>query len=168
MTHAAGGMVMPDDDLPVPDTELNPKGRPCRMTARLRLVRYSGDNVGSTWRWSISVDGVVWDSGPRTLLHGQVVTPGETIYDRTIAGACGALRVPVIAVRAVERDPFVNDVGLAVATTAIRCRDQASTQRVFVLVPVEERTFWNKLALWRPRPTAILLFIIDVTAVCAA
>lgn len=168
MTYASGGTVVPDGDLPVPDLELDPRGQPCRIVARLRLVRYDGDDVGSNWRWFIAVDGVAWDSGPRTLARGQLVATGETIHDRTISGGCGTLRIPVISVRAVEHDPFLNDMGFAVATTAIWCRDQASTQRVLVVVPVEERTLWNKLIPWLRRKTAILLFIIDISAACTA
>lgn len=162
--------MVPDPDLVDPQIVPDPGRRPCRVTAHLRLVSYStaGDDIGSRWRWYIVIDGTLWDSGPRTMAHGATIFSGELIHDRTVAGACGTTRLPVITVKAQETSGLLTDVGTAFMATAITCRDQPATQHVLIHVPVPQRTLLGRGLLWPPRRRALLIFFIDLTAACAA
>jgi len=165
------GSLVDDDGNPfdIPGLEVDPKRRPCHIVVTLRGVYYAGDNVGSTWRFVVAIDGAMWVSPTITLQHEEFHPIGERVYDRVKEHGCGMTHLLVRSIHAREMDGifFLDDKGQRHDTTAITCSEEGSQRRDIVTVPVAE--YPALLSRWpfrRVRNTALLIFFFEIEARC--
>jgi hypothetical protein len=159
----SGILVEDPQDLPdFPDDTVRP-GRSCHVVVRLERVYYTGDDIGSDWRLTATVDGGFWDSGPIAFHHNSVVSPGAVVLDRLRPGSCGIAQLLSLLVHARERDWLFDDVGHLLQPLILRCSELANARHLIVAVPVAESpTTW-----FQRRKIAILYFHFSIRTQCA-
>jgi hypothetical protein len=151
----------------IPDTV---PGRACRLVVILSGISYGGDDIGSTWRIWVTVNGGFWYRHQVSIRWGTRVNVNERVLDETRPGGCGATQVLSFFIRARERDWFLfDDVGEILQLAGLLCSEKPATP-VRVIVPVRVSEFpasiWGRL-LGRRVPMAILYFDFSATAQCA-
>lgn len=167
-SHYQGSGIVLDDPKDIPDFsgEAGRPARPCHMVIRLEHVYYTGDDIGSHWRLTATVDGGFWDSGPITFHHNSALSPGAVVLDRLRPGSCGIAQLLSLLVRARERDWFFDDIGHGLQPLILRCSDVAITRHLIVAVPVgESPSTWLQRVLGRTK-TAILYFHVSIKTQC--
>lgn len=169
MSGGTGSVVVTEGpSIHIPDPEVDAKRKPCRVTATLLGVYYGGDNVGSEWRYAISVNTAAWLSGLRIVHCRTWDYVGKVIYDEVLEGGCGFAELVTIGVRARERNWYIfDDIGDGFYITMLPCLEESSTRRVVILVPVPEYLGRLCRCLFRKhRKVAFLHFVFEVTAQC--
>ncbi len=161
MTSATLGVRPPPEGcLEIPS---DPKW--CRLRVRLLWVHYTGAaDLGSQWRWWISLRGVEWDSGPRQLAFGEtlVLGPrGQQIVDVSFLSLCDYTGPDELLIRAEESEGWLRDRGLRLEPLQIPCLSQETTNAILVRVLVSRGT---PLGWRRPRKglAAELLFALAI------
>jgi hypothetical protein len=173
LSGGTGSFVIPDGTLiDIPGPEVDLKQKPCRVTATLRAVHYLGDNIGSKWRYYISVNNTLWSSDLRIVHCGTWDYVDKLIYDNVFVGGCGLLELVTISVRARECDRFLFDhIGYGFYATGLPCLEKPSRSSwVVILVPVPEcPEYLSRLWRWlfrKDKKVALLHFVFEVTAQC--
>lgn len=171
LSGGTGSVVVTDGPpIHIPGPEVDVKQKPCRVTATLLAVYYGGDNVGSEWRYEISVNTAVWSSSLRIVHCRTWDYVGKPVYDEVLEGGCGLSELVTIGVRARERDWCIfDDIGDGVGITMLPCLEEPSGRQVVILVPVPE--YPSGLWLWpfrKHKKAAFLYFVFEVTAQCVA
>jgi len=152
----------------IPVTEDDRKRKPCRVIVTLIGVYYGGDDVGSEWRYEISVNGGSWVSDLRIVHWRTWDSVDHRVYDEVLEYGCGMTQLVKFLVRARERDWFIfDDIGKSFDLTALPCLKEKSRRQVVILVPVEEYPsgVWRWLLRSHTR-TALMHFVFEVEAQC--
>lgn len=171
LSGGTGSVVVTDGPaLYIPGPEVDVNRKPCRVTATLLAVYYGGDNIGSEWRYEISVNTAVWLSGQRILHWRTWDHVGKLIYEEVLEGGCGSTILVTIGVRARERNWHIfDDIGDGFYITMWPCLEEPSARRVVILVPVPEYLGRLCRCLFRKhRKVALLHFVFGVEAQCVA
>ena len=170
--YSGGGLVVENGDdifIPIDPGQLKPTQKPCKITVTLNAVYYGGDNVGSDWKYVISVNGHTWLRDFHTFNWNTWDPVGQKVYEEVLENSCGLTHVLSFFIRARERDPFIfDDVGERVDLMAIRCEEEKSARRLITPVHVPEISSfrWMRKLLKRFPRTALLIFIFDIEAQC--
>ena len=142
--------------------------KPCRLATTLLAIYYDGDNVGSQWLFSVSVNGQVWvpSSGPITLQHRGTRSFNTQVYEERREAGCGLAHIVSIFLRARELDWLLfDDIGERLELTTIMCSEEGSQRLVVVIVPVPEFPYCRRISR-RERKTALLYFYLQLEAQC--
>lgn len=171
LSDGAGNVVVvvgPGIDTPKLPGLVDEGRKHCRLTVELLVVIYGGQDVGSSWRYSVTVEGCLWNSGPRAMQWGETDVVGAVVCDRVLNNGCGLPRQVSIEVRARERGGFwLDDIGEGFGLIFLRCIELGSSAQLSVPVPVAE--FQSKMLrsiLRLPSKKALLQFIFQVRAQC--
>jgi len=160
------GLVVDTGNVYIPGFPPKQVSNPCHLEGVLQGIYYSGEDIGSRWRFQISINGQPWDSGPRNLNWGTSLSIGEKIYDEDLENGCGLTTMFTIYIRAREIDGlFLDDIGERLGVTALECTRERNSQRVLIWVTVPEVMLWWRF--WKKvKKTAVLLFVFQLSAQC--
>jgi len=159
------GILIDGSDFYIPDPEIKPDQNPCHLTASLKGIYYSGQDVGSRWQFDIIVNSGAWTSGSVHLSVGNWYPGKENIYDETLPGGCNSTHLITIFIRAREYDFYIfDDVGERLLSTAIQCTPSGEERSINVLVPVAEYPYCRIFR--KNRRVAFLHFFFLIKAKC--
>ncbi len=160
------GIIVNGSDFYIPDPEIVQDKKPCHLKASLLGVYYGGQNVGSQWRFDISVNSSTWTSGRINLEIHNWYSKKVEIYDETIQGGCDRVHLITIFIRAREYDFYIfDDVGEILFCIPILCTPNGQTRRTRVLVPVKEYPYCRIFSR-KPRRIAHMHFYFSIEAKC--
>ena len=158
--------VIPGD--PEPGQIERPKN-PCKITVALKGVYYGGDNVGSVWKYMVSVNENVWISDSHTVQWRSWDVVGKKIYDEVRENTCEMTNIITIFIRAREKTGYLfDDIGERAEITAIPCEMDKPRRRLIIVVPVPEYPSlrWIRTILRKFSKMALLYFIFEIEAQC--
>ena len=131
--------------------------KPCHIIVTLKAIYYDGDNIGSNWKFNITINSEVWNSGPRVLQWKSWNILNEKIYDHVQEHGCGAIQILFFLVRAWTcKFLFQRYRGARSDIIALPCLEEITQRRMLMLVTVIG--WFNK--------NAVLIFVFDVSTQC--
>jgi hypothetical protein len=169
---SGGGLVVDngvDITIPGEGIELQPSKRPCRITVILRGVYYDGDNIGSDWKYEVSVNGGVWVTPVHTVQWKTWDVVNEKIYEEVVENACQMMTVVCFFIRARERDGYCfDDIGKRAEVTVMPCEEKPTPRRLIIGVSVPEYSFfkWLRILLRKYQQSALLYFVFEIETQC--
>jgi hypothetical protein len=167
------GSIVVDDGpeiVPIDPDEVGevPEGRPCRFIVRLRGVSYQGDDVGSDWRYSVTINSTAWVS-PRHHFAWRSFDPiGVEVYNDVRPATCERAALLVFTVGAREYDYGIfDDVGVFGDIIPVPCPEGGFGRQLTMAVPVPEYPprFWRWICR-RRRRLALMIFYFSIEARC--
>ncbi len=163
-------VVVGDPGGPWEPPDFPEEGKPCRIRVTLLWVLYGGKDVGSSWRYTVVVNGRMWQSGkkPRVMHWRRRDDVGALVYDEKLDNYCDADPPVSVWVQAREDSSLLfDDVGDGVEMAFVPCRREESSKQLSVLVPVPEfqLSIFHRL-FRRSENGALLAFIFDIKTQC--
>lgn len=160
------GLIEDTGNVYIPGFPAKQVGNPCHLEAVLQGIYYNGEDIGSQWRFQVSINSQTWDSGPRNMIWRTFMNIGEKIYDEDVENGCGLTNMFTIYIRAREIDGlFSDDIGEHLEVSALECSREGNSRRLLIWVPVQEVSIWWRF--WKKvKKVALLLFVIQISARC--
>lgn len=168
-----GPIVVDDGPVLVPvepenGGEPGPGKRPCRIRVKLRGVAYRGHDVGSDWRYTVTVNNSVWISRRHAVAWNSFDEIDVEVYDCTWPNSCEGTPLLVISAHAREHDGgFFDDEGFNADIIAMPCPLDGLDRQLVIAVPVPEYPQW--LGRWifrRGKRVAVMVFYFVIESRC--